>query len=100
MISETEFKTLSSSGPVVVDFYAIWCGPCRAVSPKVGELSEKYPNVRFIQVDVDKLNQVARQLNVTVMPTFVFLQDGKEFGQRVRGADVRSLEKGIQELIR
>ncbi|KAJ5573592.1 Thioredoxin [Penicillium hispanicum] len=96
--SEAHFKTLTSSGPVVIDFYATWCGPCRAVSPKVGELSEKYQNVRFIQVDVDKLSQVARQLTVTAMPTFVFFKDGKEFGQRVRGADLRSLENGIQAL--
>ena len=69
------------------------------MSPKVGELSEKYPNVRFIQVDVDKMNPVARQLTVTAMPTFVFFKDGQEVGQRVRGADVRSLEKGIQALV-
>ncbi|OQD74269.1 hypothetical protein PENDEC_c011G05683 [Penicillium decumbens] len=92
------FKALTSEGPAVVDFYATWCGPCRAVAPKVGELSEKYQKVRFIQVDVDKLREVASQFQVTAMPTFVFLKDGKEVGQRVRGADVRALEAGIQSL--
>lgn len=82
----------------MIDFYATWCGPCRAVAPKVGELSEKYENVRFVQVDVDKMSQVAREFNVTAIPTFVFLKDGKEVGQRVRGADVRALEAGIQSI--
>ncbi|KAJ5628604.1 Thioredoxin [Penicillium lividum] len=91
------FKALTSSGPAVIDFYATWCGPCKAVAPKVGELSEKYQNVRFIQVDVDKMRAVAQQYNVTAMPTFVFLKDGKEIVEkRVRGADIRALEAGIQ----
>ncbi|KAJ5134683.1 Thioredoxin [Penicillium atrosanguineum] len=92
------FKALTSEGPTVVDFYATWCGPCRAVGPKVGELSEKYTNVRFIQVDVDKMREVASQFQVTAMPTFVFLKDGKEVGQRVRGANVGALEAGIKSL--
>lgn len=97
--SPSTFKTIISSGPTVIDFYATWCGPCRAVAPKVGELSEKYQNVRFIQVDVDKMRQVAQEYNVTAMPTFVFVKDGNEVGQRVRGADVRALENGIKSLL-
>ncbi|KAJ5223520.1 Thioredoxin [Penicillium chermesinum] len=93
------FKALVSSGPAVIDFYATWCGPCKAVAPKVGELSEKYQNVRFIQVDVDKMRGVAQQFGVTAMPTFVFLKDGQEVAdKRVRGADVRALEVGIQAI--
>lgn len=94
--SQAIFKALVSSGPAVIDFYATWCGPCKAVAPKVGELSEKYENVRFVQVDVDQMGQVAQEYNVSAMPTFVFLKDGKEVGQRVRGTDVRALEAGIQ----
>ncbi|KAJ5994952.1 Thioredoxin [Penicillium waksmanii] len=91
------FKALVHSGAAVVDFYATWCGPCRAVAPKVGELSEKYQNVRFVQVDVDKLRGVASEFNVTAMPTFVLMKDGKEV-QRIRGADIRALEAGIQAI--
>ncbi|KAJ5657666.1 Thioredoxin [Penicillium longicatenatum] len=93
------FKALTSSGPTVIDFYATWCGPCKAVAPKIGELSEKYTDVRFIQVDVDKMRGVAQQYGVTAMPTFVFLKDGKELAEkRVRGADIRALEAGIQAI--
>ncbi|KAJ5104763.1 thioredoxin-like protein [Penicillium alfredii] len=96
--NEVIFKALTSSGPVVIDFYATWCGPCKAVAPKVGEFSDKYENVRFIQIDVDKLGSVAQQLGVTAMPTFVFFKDGQEFGQRVRGANLKALEEGIKGL--
>jgi len=95
--SEAVFKALTSSGPVVVDFFATWCGPCKAVAPKIGQLSEKYENVRFIQVDVDKVRSVAQQMQVTAMPTFVFMKDGKEV-QRVRGADPRAVEKAIIDI--
>ncbi|KAJ5908378.1 Thioredoxin [Penicillium taxi] len=95
--NEVIFKALTSAGPVVIDFYATWCGPCKAVAPKVGELSEKYQNVRFIQVDVDQLKGVAGQYQVTAMPTFVFLKDGSEV-QRVRGADLRAMEAAIQAI--
>lgn len=55
--------------------------------------------MRFIQVDVDKMRGVAQQYNVTAMPTFVFLKDGQELAEkRVRGADIRALEAGIQAI--
>lgn len=53
--------------------------------------------MRFLQVDVDKMRGVASQYGVTAMPTFVLIKDGKEV-QRVRGADLRALEAGIQAI--
>ncbi|KAJ5906966.1 Thioredoxin [Penicillium subrubescens] len=94
--NEVIFKALISSGPVLVDFYATWCGPCKAVAPKVGEFSEKYENVRFLQVDVDKMRGVAQQFEITAMPTFVMLKDGKEV-HRVRGADLKSIDDWLQK---
>ncbi|BDD55325.1 hypothetical protein MAP00_000859 [Monascus purpureus] len=90
------FKALTSSGPVVVDFFATWCGPCKAVSPVVGKLSETYANVRFIQVDVDKVPSVAGELGVTAMPTFVLFKNGSPLENRVVGANVKALEEAIK----
>ncbi|PLB37229.1 thioredoxin family protein [Aspergillus candidus] len=90
------FKALTSSGPVVVDFFATWCGPCKAVAPVVGKLSETYSDVRFIQVDVDKLKTVATELEVRAMPTFVLFKDGKALENRVVGGNMKELEEGIK----
>ncbi|KAI9037523.1 thioredoxin family protein [Aspergillus affinis] len=92
------FKALTSSGPVVVDFFATWCGPCKAVAPVVGKLSETYPNVRFIQVDVDKVRSVAQELQVRAMPTFVLFKDGQPLEKRVVGGNMKELEEGIKSI--
>ncbi|KKK19912.1 hypothetical protein AOCH_002522 [Aspergillus ochraceoroseus] len=92
------FKALTSTGPVVVDFFATWCGPCKAIAPTIGKLSETYPNVRFIQVDVDKVRDVASQLQVRAMPTFVLFKDGKELEKRVVGGNVKELEEMIKTI--
>ncbi|PYI00773.1 Aldedh-domain-containing protein [Aspergillus sclerotiicarbonarius CBS 121057] len=92
------FKALTSSGPVVVDFFATWCGPCKAVAPVVGKLSETYTNVRFIQVDVDKVRSVAQQLEVRAMPTFVLFKDGQLQEKRVVGGNMKELEAAIKDI--
>ncbi|KAE8377111.1 thioredoxin-like protein [Aspergillus bertholletiae] len=92
------FKALTSSGPVVVDFFATWCGPCKAVAPVVGKLSETYSNVRFVQVDVDKNRQVAQEMNVRAMPTFIVFKDGQPHGEPIVGGNMKALEDRIKEI--
>lgn len=84
---------------MVVDFFATWCGPCKAVAPVVGKLSETYTNVKFLQVDVDKVGSVAQELQVRAMPTFVLFKDGKLQDKRVVGGNMKELEDGIKGII-
>ena len=92
------FKALTSTGPAVVDFFATWCGPCKAIAPTVGKLSETYSSVRFIQIDVDKNPSIARELEVTAMPTFVLFKDGKALEDRVVGGNVKALENAVKNI--
>lgn len=96
--SKEDFDTiLSDAGDklVVVDFTATWCGPCKAIAPEFARLSEKYPNVIFIKVDVDKCKDVARAQSISAMPTFKFFKNGTLY-YMFRGASAKQLEDGIK----
>lgn len=78
--SDGEFNSIVRSPSLtVVDFFATWCGPCRAIAPQFEMLSSQYPNVTFIKVDVDKLNDVAGRYGVNAMPTFLFFKNVRYF---------------------
>ena len=86
----------SQSGLMVIDAYATWCGPCKAIAPKVVEFSKKYPDARFYKIDVDELSELAQSLEVRAMPTFLLFKDGKKV-ETVVGANPKALESAIQK---
>lgn len=112
---------LSSNSRVVVDFYADWCPPCRAIAPVFSKLADSHASkgtLAFAKVNVDRVNDVAKGFKVTAMPTFVVFQNGAPQGlaieslngrqsvgfsndglvERVRGADKVALEAVVQAL--
>ena len=81
---------------MVVDAFAVWCGPCKVIAPKVVEFSKKYGKARFYKVDVDEVPDVAQELNIRAMPTFKLFKDGEEF-KSVVGMNPPGLESAIVE---
>lgn len=78
----------------IVDFYATWCGPCKAIAPMIEKWSTNQyadANVDFFKVDVDAVGDVARAQEVSAMPTFIIFKDGQRVDQ-VIGADLRGLK--------
>lgn len=99
--SQDEYASLKSTSPLLVlDFYATWCGPCKSIGPVFDKLSDKAENAacKFARIDVDQLKSVARECQVTAMPTFIFFKDGVQVDQ-LKGADPRALETKITKLV-
>ena len=88
----SDYKSaLSQPGLLVIDCFATWCGPCKVIAPAVVAMSNTYPSARFYKLDVDELPEVAQELAVRAMPTFIVFKDGEKVGQVV-GANKQSLE--------
>ncbi|KAJ3439347.1 thioredoxin-like protein [Anaeramoeba flamelloides] len=95
--NEEEYNKHTKSGIVVVDFFATWCMPCKLVGPVFVELSKKYPDVKFLKVDVDQQNQIAKKEKVRSMPTFHFYKGGEKV-DTFSGADPVRIEETVKEL--
>jgi len=79
-----EADVLKSDVPVLVDFWAEWCAPCRRLAPKVKELAEEFgAKLRVVKLDVDANPKVAAQMQVRAMPTLLVIKNGAVVGQLV-----------------
>ena len=75
--AEEYAEIINSSSPVVIDFHATWCGPCKVLSPILEELNDEIEGVEFVKLDVDQHPQIAGQNQVMGVPTVVILKDGE-----------------------
>jgi thioredoxin 1 len=92
MISEQNFESevLKSDKPVLVDFWAPWCGPCKMVAPVLDELAtENEGKIRIAKLNVDENQQIAYQFGVQSIPTFILFKDG-QMADRMLGAVPKS----------
>ena len=78
-----ENEVMNADKPVLIDFLATWCGPCRMVSPIVDEIAEEHDEFKICKVDVDQEPELAQKFGVVSIPTLVVIKDGKVAGQSV-----------------
>ncbi|XP_064629787.1 thioredoxin-like [Lineus longissimus] len=91
-----DFETaLTAAGEklVVVDFYAVWCGPCKKIAPKIQEWSDEMKDVVFLKVDVDDNGETAEKYDISAMPTFLLFKNGDKVGDVVGASEAKLKEK-------
>ncbi len=81
--SNFESEVIKSEQPVIVDFWATWCGPCRMQSPIVDELAEELSDVKVGKVNVDEESELARRFRVMSIPTIIVFKDGEEYKKAI-----------------
>ena len=93
-------EVLGSEIPVLVDFYADWCGPCKMMGPVVEELAAAYEGkVKIGKLNVDTDPEIAQRYRVMSIPTFLFVKNGEAVGTSVGALDKASLESKLNEII-
>ena len=90
--AEEYAEIINSTTPVVIDFHATWCGPCKVLSPILEELNDEIEDVEFVKLDVDQHPQIAGQNQVMGVPTVVILKDG-EVKERFVGVQPKEVIK-------
>lgn len=91
-----EQEVLKSEKPVMIDFYADWCGPCKIVSPIIEELAvEKAEQIKICKLNVDQAPEIARKYSVISIPSLVFIKNGEYVSKLIGAKPKAEIEKEI-----
>ena len=100
IINTEEYNELIKNGTVLVDFFADWCGPCKMLGPVLEEVSEEYPDIEFVKVNVDDNMDLAESLGIMSIPTIYLFRDGavlaKMNGYRDKGGVKAFIEDSLK----
>ena len=88
-----------NKGISVIDFWAPWCGPCRAMAPVLESVSEQMPEINFAKVNVEEHQNIGRKYEISSIPCFIVFKDGKEIGRIIGGMDEESFMQKLTDVL-
>jgi thioredoxin len=99
-VNTDNFKgnVLDADVPVLVDFYADWCGPCRMLAPALDKLARETPDARVVKIDIDKSPQLAARYRVSSIPTVMVFKDGSVVARHTGLADQKTLQRLLSSM--
>ncbi len=93
-------EVLKAELPVLADFFAEWCGPCKMIAPAIEEIAKEYSGkLKVVKVDVDNAGSTASSLGIMSVPTIMFFKAGKVISQTVGALSKAELKKKVNEVI-
>lgn len=100
-VTDSNFKSevIGSDQPVLVDFWATWCGPCRMIAPMIEELADQFEGrAKVAKLDVDQNPQTAMQFGIRSIPTLLFFKDGQVVDQLIGASSKKALAEKLESL--
>ncbi len=97
-VKDTDFasEVLHSESPVLVDFFADWCGPCKMLSPVIEEIAEEHTELKVVKLNVDEAPETAAKYSVMSIPTVILFKNGEPVHQMVGFRPKASIEKEME----
>jgi len=92
-------KALKENTNLVVDFWAPWCGPCKSLAPVLERVSNDYPDVTFVKVNIDENRALAENNNVTSIPTLKYFKEGQAVATQVGMSSLTQIEEKVNSLL-
>jgi|TARA_Y100000748_G_C15440194_1_gene466837 thioredoxin 1 len=94
-----EAEVINSDKPVIVDFWAEWCGPCKALAPILDEVAQEVSDAKVVKVNVDESGELAQQYGIRGIPTLIFFKGGEVKSTLVGNQPKAEILKNIKDLV-